>query len=93
MVPFGTSSTMLKLNLYASVGAQSPALYDGQKPPTPIEAPNEEEGSRPPSADSKKGILRPASRSSSREGRRSRSPSGKVMSLVYYFVYRFLLIG
>lgn len=52
-------------------GAQSPTPSEDKKTPTP-EPPKE---SRPDSADSKKGILRPSSRSSSREGKRSRSPS------------------
>ena len=67
------------------IGAQSPEQANGRKPPTPMEAPkdeNDEEGSRPSSADSRKGILRPGSRSSSREGKRSRSPSGRVVTLI-----------
>lgn len=58
--------------------AQSPGLEDDRLPPSPSEAPKgekEDEGSRASSADSRKGILRPSSRSSSREGKRSRSPS------------------
>ncbi|XP_052284814.1 sperm-associated antigen 17-like isoform X3 [Dreissena polymorpha] len=52
--------------------AQSPAL-SVEKPASPTAG--KEHDSRPSTADSKKGILRPSSRSSSREGRKSRSPS------------------
>ncbi|KAH3826467.1 hypothetical protein DPMN_128373 [Dreissena polymorpha] len=54
--------------------AQSPAL-SVEKPASPTAG--KEHDSRPSTADSKKGILRPSSRSSSREGRKSRSPSAR----------------
>ncbi|KAL4233858.1 Sperm-associated antigen 17 [Mactra antiquata] len=54
--------------------AQSPAFSTDNKPQSPGVEPAKDE-SRPSTADSRKGILRPSSRSSSRDGRRSRSPS------------------
>lgn len=63
--------------LYFVTGAQSPTPSEDKKTPTPEEPPKDE--TRPESADSRKGILRPSSRSSSRDGKRSRSPSGMLI--------------
>ena len=67
--------------LYSFTGAQSPGLLDDFKM-APL-SDTKDSASRSSTPDSRKGILRPSSRSSSRDGRRSRSPSGKRMLKVF----------
>ena len=63
-------------NVYLCTGAVSPTPIPPDELKRMEKSPDPSDRSRPSTADSKKGILRPSSRSSS-GGRRSRSNSGK----------------